>query len=236
MEPLPETREALAEFLMLDGPEPEELLDKLGRAARLLVPDLTALSLALTRDQLTFTLVASNSDAATLDASQYLAGGPCVDVGEGRSVTAVFRSDDPLDEERWHFFARATAARGVASTLSLPLYEQGVLIGSLNLYASSPDAFAGSVERLAELAGATPTEAIQNADLSFSTRLEAAAAPTRLRESSIIETAVGLIAGDRRIDLDGARQALHDAAARAGIHVARVAEVVVSVYARRQRD
>ena len=45
--------------------------------------------------------------------------------------------------------------------------------------------------------GTTAAEAVSNADLSFSTRLEAAAAPDRLRDRIAIDTAVGLLAALR---------------------------------------
>jgi GAF domain-containing protein len=232
MEPLPETREALAEFTNLEDPDPEELLNFLGTAARRIVPELTGLSLALARDQLTFTLVASSDEVAALDAAQYLDGGPCVEVGEGRVDVQQFSGADPLDEERWHLFANATAAHGVASTLSLPVYDSGDLIGSVNLYAATPDAFTGRVQELAGVVGATPTEAIRNADLSFSTRLEAVAAPQKLRDQAVIDTAIGLVAVDRSIDVERARQHLLEAAARAGVHLVQVARVVISVHSR----
>jgi hypothetical protein len=233
MEPLPETREALAEFVDLDGPDPEQLLDRLGKAARRIVPDLVGLSLALTKEQVTFTLVASTSRVALLDASQYLNGGPCVEVGEGRADVEEFSASDPLDEGRWRLFAAATAAEGVASTLSLPLHVDAELIGGVNFYASTRDAFEGRVSQLASLVDAAPAEAMRDADLSFSTRLEAAAAPRKLREDTIIDTAIGLVAADKGIDVERARQELHEAAARAGINVAQVAEVVIAVYRRR---
>ena len=230
MEPLPETREALAEFSNLEDPDPEELLHYLGRAAQTIVPELTGLSLALAREQLTFTLVASIREVADLDAAQYLDGGPCVEVGEGRADVQQFSADDPLDEERWRLFAKATAAHGVASTLSLPIYDTGKLIGSVNMYAATSDAFTGHVRVLASLVGAAPTEAIRNADLSFSTRLEAAAAPQKVRDQAVIDTAIGLIAADKQIHIEEAREQLLDAAARAGVLLAQVARVVISVF------
>ena len=233
MEPLPETRAAFDEFVDLDGTDPEELLITLGTAARHIVPDLVGLSFGLSRDSVTCTLVASDSAVAVLDAAQYVDGGPCVEVGQGRTGIEDFSADDPLDEERWRLFSEATAARGVASTLSLPLYDGGEVVGSVNLYASTARAFAGHVEQLAALVGAAPTEAVTNADLSFSTRLEAAQAPKRLQEQRIIETAIGLIAGDKGIDVEAARDELTQAAARAGIHILEVARVLISVYTSR---
>jgi len=235
MEPVPETLEALGEFLSLEEPDLEQLLEDLGRGAQEIVPELTGLSLGITREQLTFTLVATDAEIAALDAAQYLDGGPCVDVGEDdKDDIHRFRATDPLDEDRWRLFAAATAAHGVASTLSLPVYANGELVGGVNLYAATPDAFIGREEEVASLVGASPTQAITNADLSFSTRLEAAAAPRRLRDLAIIDTAIGLIAADRRIDIEEAKEQLLDAAARAGVLLIQVARVVISVFKTQQ--
>ena len=231
MEPLPETREALNEFLSLEL-DPEELLDKLGTATARIVPEIVGLSLGLVREELTFTLVASDGEVAVLDAAQYLDGGPCVEVAEGHADLIAFPGDDPLDEERWHLFSQATSARGVASTLSLPLHEEGRLVGGVNMYASTVQAFVGRIEQLAILVGAAPAAAVSNADLSFATRIEAAAAPQRIRDRAIIETAVGWIAGYQGIDLEAAAHELTAAAARAGIRVAQVARMLVSLYTR----
>ena len=127
MEPMPETREALAEFVSLDDPDVDELLAELGRRAQAIVPDLVGLSLGLVHEGLTFTLLASNSGVATIDAAQYLDGGPCVDVSEGRMDSAQVDMADPLDEERWRLFSQLSAASGVASSLSLPVYRSDKL-------------------------------------------------------------------------------------------------------------
>jgi GAF domain-containing protein len=229
MEPLPETREALAEFVSLEEPDVDELLLGLGRDAERLVPELVGLSLGLVSEGLTFTLVASGTGIAALDATQYLDGGPCVEVSEGRSDTLLARPDDPLDEERWELYSRMGAAAGVASSLSMPLYRRGRLIGGVNLYASSADAFSPHRDQLAQLLGASASEAVSNADLSFATRLEAAEAPDRLRQQLDIDTAVGLLAGLKGTGVDTAERRLIQAAARAGIDVAVVARVVVLV-------
>jgi GAF domain-containing protein len=233
MEPLPETRTALAEIVSFEGPDVDELLHRLGEKARAIVPELVGLSLGLSSEGLTFTLVASGSAVAAIDAAQYLDGGPCVEVTEGRSDLLEAVTDDPLDEERWGLYARVSAAAGVASSLSMPVYEEGRRVGGVNLYASTVDAFADHHDELAHLMGTTAAEAVSNADLSFSTRLEAAAAPGRLRERAIIDTAVGLLAALRHLDVETARRHLTEAAARAGLSEALVARVVVVVYAGR---
>ncbi|MBF4766177.1 hypothetical protein ISU10_00165 [Nocardioides agariphilus] len=56
---MPETREALREFMSLQGPDVENLLTELGRHATRIVPELVGLSLGLAEDGLTFTLLAA---------------------------------------------------------------------------------------------------------------------------------------------------------------------------------
>ena len=228
--PLPETREAMAEFVTLDEPEIDEVIEGLGRRAREIVPEVVGLSLGLVREGVTFTLVASNSGLAVLDATQYLDGGPCVEVTEARRDVVEFAMDDPLDEGRWLLFAQASAAVGVASSLSLPLLRDGRVIGGINLYASTGNAFTGRHDQLADALDASASGAVTNADLSFATRLQAARALAKLRNDQEIETATGLLAGryDQDVDLAGAR--LRDAAARAGVDEALVARLMIMVH------
>ena len=228
--PLPETREALGEFVSLGEPDVDELIDELRLRANEIVPRLVGLSLGLARDDLTFTLVASNRAPAALDATQYDDGGPCVEVTEGRLASAEVDSTDPLDEERWAMYARVSAAVGVGSSLSLPIYRDGDLVGGLNLYASEPEAFAGRQEELAVALGSRAAEAVSNADLSFRTRLEAAQAPQQLKDRTDVDTAIGLIAAHTGAELDTAERLLDHAAARAGVRSALVARILVLVY------
>jgi GAF domain-containing protein len=224
---MPETREALAEFVTLDDPDVDELLADLGRRAQAIVPDLVGLSLGLAHEGLTFTLLASSKGVASIDAAQYADGGPCVEVTEGRMDSAEIEVTDPMDEEQWRLFSLVSAASGVASSLSLPIYRDNALVGGANLYASTANAFTGRHEQLADALGARAAEAVTNADLSFSTRLDAAAAPQQMRDRIEIETATGLLAARSGKDLEVAQQLLREAAVRAGVPLALVARVLV---------
>jgi GAF domain-containing protein len=230
LEPMPETREALAEFIRIQGPDVEDLLADLGQRIADIVPELIGLSLGLPEEGLTFTLLASSAGMAVLDAMQYVDGGPCVEVTEGRMDHVEIDLSDPLDEERWQLFAQASAAAGVASSLSLPIYQDGALVGGVNLYASTGDAFAGRRDQLADALGTTAAEAVSNADLSFSTRLAAAETPRRLKESIDIETATGVVAGVSGVTLEEAERLLYQAAARADVPPALVARILVIVH------
>ncbi|MFL6055886.1 MAG: hypothetical protein ACJ72W_23730 [Actinoallomurus sp.] len=231
MEPLPETRQALAE-VRVDQDQAKLLasLVDLGNTARSIVPDCVGLSLSLVQDRLTFTLVASSVDMARLDAAQYLDGGPCVR-DDGEDETIITHMDDPLDEERWTLFARSGAATGVASSLSLPVRRGDSVVGGINIYASSPDAFEGHVDALAAALGADASAAVNNADLSFLSRREAVQAPTRIRNRHDVDTALGILAARFDESVDEARSRLVGAAARAAISEVVVARLLIDLYA-----
>jgi len=134
--------------------------------------------------------------------------------------------DDLLAEDRWKLYSQLTAAAGVESSLTLPILEHGRVIGTINLYAATSDAFEGHHEALAQALGASAQDAITNADLSFSTRLAAAESPTRLADQDDIDIAVGIIAATREVDIPVAQRLLQAAAARAGIREGQAARAI----------
>ena len=228
LELVPESREALAEIIRLEDPQLDEELLEMGRVARELVPDLVGLSLSVVSEGVTFTLVAPNSAVAALDAAQYIDGGPCVDVVAEPGNVIETNIDDLLDEDRWTVFARSSAAAGVASSLSMSISDRdGRVTGGLNLYASTPDAFAGRHETLAAALGGSAESVVTNADLGFSSRERARQAPGVLLDRARIETAVGILAARYRQDLESARARLLRASRRAGVDPVVVARVLI---------
>jgi GAF domain-containing protein len=239
MEPIPETVQAINN---LDpDPDPATEVDLLAELVQLAdraqeaVPDLVGVSIARLDDGLTFTLVASTEEVALLDGIQYVAGGPCVD-GAHSDQVLEFDNDDALDEERWRLFAQATAAHAVRSTLTLPLNGHGRVVGTVNLYAASWRAFVGSHNRLAAIFGAWAAGAVANADLSFTTRLEAQAAPGRVQEQFDISVATGLMAERLGIDVDAAETSMRDAASRAGVALPQLAHEIVTAHKKQDLD
>lgn len=233
MDPIPETERAMGELEHVTGEAGllDALIDRADRA-RDLVPDLLGVSVARLQEGLTFTLVASDEDIAVLDALQYVGGGPCVEgarTGEVQ-VTWLPGSPGPLDEETWRMFASGSAARGVRSTLTLPILDpSGTSVGSVNLYAGSARAFDDVHSQLAMLFGAWAAGAVANADLSFATRLDAVAAPGRLRDRATIAEAVDIIAREQGIERESAEQRLRTAAAQAGLDLVQLARDVIGL-------
>jgi GAF domain-containing protein len=230
LEPIPQTRHALQHFTRAGEEWIAAELARMGRRALEIVPECVGLSLGSIRHGLTFTLAATNDDIAGLDAVQYLDGGPCVQAAHERGEVEV---EDILNEEHWQMFAQTSAAAGVRSSLTLPLLDsRGSVIGTVNLYASSPDAFEARAEQLAEALGSSAAKAVANADLSFDTRLIAAEAPRRLVEQDEVDTAAGVIVASQDVDIATARERLRTAAARADLTEVQVARVVLGLLSR----
>jgi hypothetical protein len=229
VEPVPETAEALDRLADLGDTGLRTELARMGSVVRRLVPECIGLSLSVVRDDLTFTLVATDDEVASLDAVQYLDGGPCVDAAQGGREVVETRPEELLDEGRWRWFARASCASRVESTLSLPIGGEEQVVGGVNLYAATKDAFVGHHEELASALGAWAPGIVTNADLSFSTRVTAAEAPGRIAGQHDVDLAIGILAEAQTVSLVEATSRLKQAAARAGITELQVARLIVDV-------
>lgn len=231
MEPIPETARAIEQFGPFAIENDDLLVELLAKAeqVRAVVPQCLGVSLASNEDRVTFTVVATDLDVALLDAVQYLADGPWAPAVEEDEAPGPHQGD-VLDEQEWRSSAQAGAAASVASTLTLPILDGVLVVGSVNLYASTPDAFEGHHEAVARVFDAWAPGAVTNADLSFSTREVAAAAPELLREELDLTVASGLVAGREGVDLDVARERLRDAARRAGVTESQLARAIIEIH------
>jgi hypothetical protein len=226
--PIEPSREAFDWLASYGNVEVEESIVEMGRRVREIVPECVGLSLTVAEGELTFTLMVDRPGAALLDALQYLDGGPCVAAVEaGQRWTT---DDLPTDEQQWQLFARGEALTGVASTLSLPVMEGSRVAGGVNLYASSADAFDGHHDAVAEACGAWAQGAVTNADLGFTSRVRAAAAPRRLRDRGIVDVATGLVAEYSHVDTTTAMDQIRQAAMRAGVTAADFARFVIAAH------
>ena len=225
MEPIPETLRVIRQQLERGDTDLSVALQQISRTAMSIVPECVGLSLASFVDGITYTLMSSSLDVATLDALQYLDGGPCVEAAH-EAQSMVSDNTELLSEKAWQLYARASAAHGIASSLTLPLNRKDVVIGTVNLYASTPDAFVGKEEEVAHAIGASAVDAVSNADLSFDTRRLAQKAPEIFEDQYDIDLAIGILAQSRGIDVSLARERIRDAARRAGVTEGQAARAV----------
>ena len=136
------------------------LLDLAVLAARELGEDLSCGIILQPRDRL-LTVASSDVTAAQVDEVQYsLYQGPCLhSIRTGEHV----RIDDLVFDRRWWEYAVRALARGVRSSLSIPVSAQGDPVGSINLYSDRPRFFDDAQTQRAEQFAAEATDAVGHA-------------------------------------------------------------------------
>lgn len=219
MELLPQSREALDEYVAESVDDVEGLLRVIEGWAVRAVPDCVALSVTLLDEDLTFTLVDE-------EATRVRGGAASPGTASGSERGQAFA----LDEAGWADMARERAFSGIASTVSLPVVEHGRAVLNIDLYASTAHAFHDRVDGLVEALGAWQAGAVTNADLSFETLRRAELAPALLREQRAVDVAVGLVAARTAVTTHDAATLLDEAAEQAGVtrvQAARVARVLL---------
>lgn len=226
MELLPQSKEALDEYLAPAADALEHELRVLDAWATRVVPECVAMSVTVLDDDLTFTLVAPQFP----DAGGIAAASLPDPAAPRPQPDGVDRRGAALDEEGWAEMARAGATHGIASSVSLPVLDRGRVVLSIDLYASTQHAFRGCLKDLADALGAWQAGAVTNADLGFETRRRAEAAPARLRDQRLIEIGVGLLAAREGVGIETARGLLRAGAQAAGIGEAQAALVIQAVH------
>ena len=136
------------------------LLDLAVLAARELGEDLLCGIILQPRDRLV-TVASSDVTAAQVDEVQYrLYQGPgWHSIRTGEHV----RIDDLVFDQRWWEYAVRALARGVRSSLSVPVSARGDPVGSINLYSDRPGFFDDAQTRRAEQFAAEATDAVGHA-------------------------------------------------------------------------
>jgi GAF domain-containing protein len=168
---------------------------------------------------------ASSDWARQLDEMQYVEHeGPCLDAARtGNS----FRIRDLADEQRWPAYVPRALQAGARSMLSLPLATEGRLIGALNLYARSVDAFDAEAASIGEIVAAHAGLATQVASAYFGQRVLAEQLRTAMASRAAIEQAKGVVMAARGCGPDEAFDVLRSASQRRNVKLRDVAQTVV---------
>lgn len=135
------------------------------------------------------------------------------DIDEGPCLQAVLERDiveveDMASEERWPRFARHAAARGLNSSLSLPLMVRSEALGALNLYAVRPKAFSSAERHTASMFAAQAAVAAANAKTYAASVKLAQGLREALDSRAIIDQAMGILMGRNGHGAEGAFTAL----------------------------
>ncbi|MVA75423.1 ANTAR domain-containing protein [Auraticoccus sp. F435] len=187
---------------VLVGRELADVLGDVTAIARGAVPGVEAASITLIRGDRAYSAAYDGQLAKDVDEMQYDRGyGPCLEAGLGARTVVV---SDVSTETRWPDYIEQAAARGVGSSVSLPLPFQSVTVGALNVYSRRPHGFAEEDVVLAEEVAAWTALAVGNADAAARTRDDLAHLRIAMQSRSVIEQAKGILMERYQLDQDHA--------------------------------
>jgi GAF domain-containing protein len=172
-------------------------------------------------------VVASTSEKSRLVETMQLSSGsgPCMECfATGAAVTV---SDVATIGDRWPGFREAALEQGFHSVHGVPLRLRGAMIGTLNLFRSTPGVLSEEdkavAQGLADVAtiGILQERAIREADVAKHQLQHA------LDSRVLIEQAKGVVAYTRNVDMDVAFQTLRAYSRNNNLNLRDVAERVV---------
>ncbi len=149
------------------------------------------------------TVASSDAAALLLDESQYgVHEGSCLQAM--RTGQAVYVADAQTDE-RWPGYLRAARARGLRSSLSLPLLADGQSVGALNVYNwDRADAFDAPTRAGAAVFAAQASTVLLLALRHVQSSETTQQLETALRSRSVIDQAMGVIMAQQGCTADEA--------------------------------
>jgi GAF domain-containing protein len=167
-----------------------------------------------------------------IDSFQYseLGEGPCITCIETQRPTV---SGSLGSDSRWPRFGGRVARMGVHSALSLPLMVDDHLIGVLNCYARSHDAFGEHAVQLGTQFAEPAAVSIYNAELLAGARARADKLQEALDNRAVIDQAIGIIRSRTGGSADEAFQRLAQISQKQNVKLQTVAERLVDEAARR---
>ncbi|MEU7613720.1 GAF and ANTAR domain-containing protein [Micromonospora sp. NPDC049204] len=174
----------------------DEVLQRVAELAKRVLPMPVEASVTLIRGGVGHTAAFTNEVAREMDERQYAQGrGPCLDAAASGDVLSV---PDLAHEERWPEWADRARQRGLGSSLSIGLPIQEAVVGALNVYAHTPEAFDEETVEVLETFAAYAAVALSNAQLYDSTANLARQMREAMANRAVIEQAKGIIMGERR--------------------------------------
>nr|WP_069759681.1 GAF and ANTAR domain-containing protein [Streptomyces sp. LUP47B] len=142
------------------GAGPAEIPGKLCVAAVRLLPVADA-SVSLRSDGMPVQLSASSPRAERLSELQATLGdGPCTSAAKSRAAVLATDLTAGRDADRWPVFAQQATAAGVRAVYSMPLGNDTVCVGTLDLYRDVPGELTRRELRIAELVANVMTVAL----------------------------------------------------------------------------
>ena len=223
-DPLAQSLSALSSFFVGDGTV-EDTLHRVAAMAEEAVSgaDMTGISLLV--EGRPRTAVFTSKKAPEIDSVQYETGkGPCLDSFREQQVLGI---PDTIEDERWRPFAEAAAARGIRSTLSLPLVANHQGLGALNFYSRKPRSFSDDDVDVGSRFAAQAAIVLANSQVYWDAVHLSQNLNTAMQSRAVIEQAKGVLMGAQHCDADEAFQLLVRASQRENRKLREIAEEIV---------
>jgi GAF domain-containing protein len=158
--------------------------------------------------------------------------GPCVTSMHTGRVTV---SGSLGSDERWPHFGGRVARMGVHSALSLPLTVDGHMIGAINAYARTRDAFGDHAVEMGTRFAGPAAVSVHNARLLADARERTEALQRALGSRAVIDQAIGIIRSRSGGSSDEAFDRLKHLSQVENVKLAVIAEHLVDEAVRRAR-
>ena len=219
---------------MVAGSSPlEALLTQVAEFAVRAIPGADGAGVTMHNDGKPSTMAASAPFVSDVDDIQYRLGeGPCISAATQKcTVTSGSLGGD----KQWPRFGPRVGRFGVHSALSLPLVVADEVIGAINVYAYSKDAFDEHASEIGELYAASAAVAVQNVRLLAHARRLTSELQTALTSRAVIDQAIGIIISRSGATATEGFAALRTMSQKEHTKLAVVAERLVDEAARRAR-
>jgi transcriptional regulator with GAF, ATPase, and Fis domain len=169
-----------------------------------------------------------------IDTVQYeeLNEGPCITCMETRRACV---SGSLGSDKRWPHFGGRVARMAVHSALSLPLIVGDQVIGAINSYARSRDAFGEHAVQLASQFAGPAAVSVYNAQLLAGAQERTKALQRALESRAVIDQAIGIIRSRSGVDVEVAFDRLTRVSQTENVKLHLVAERMVDEAVRRAR-
>lgn len=170
----------------------DELLADVAAFAAKAIPGVDGASVAILRPPKVQTCSATDEFVAAIDAVQYeeLNEGPCITCMQTARVTV---SGSLGSDDRWPRFGGRVARMAVHSALSLPLVIDDGVIGAINTYARTRDAFGEHAVELGTQFAAPAAVSVYNGHLLAGAQERTHQLQRALDNRAVIDQAIGII-------------------------------------------
>lgn len=180
------------------------------------------------------TCAATEKFVGEIDAVQYegLQEGPCITCMQTARVTV---SGSLGSDGRWPHFGGSVARMGVHSALSLPLIVDGEVLGAINAYARTRDAFGEHAVLLGSQFAVPAAVSVHNAQVLASARERTEHLQRALANRAVIDQAIGIMRSRTGTSTDQAVERLKRMSQTENVKLVVLAEQLVDEAVRRAK-